>query len=411
MKKQNKISIIWLHSHFLYFMGGTKFVYEVTKRLVKKSDVRSVVMIVENSSDFVRDLYHPTGVKVKSINGITSNSMAYWAFLPLFIYRDYVFAKGISKKIQLQYPKDSVVVISSMFPMNIVGYFLGFNHIQNCFEPFAFFYDASFVAKFSVAKRFLISLLGKIYSPLDIFFSKRSSVMVTLNSTTQQLVSTIYKRSSILTQAGVDSKLFHPFVGKKILTKYNGKQIIIHSTDYSPVKGTDKVIRAFSKICNTYPNALLIITTTIENQVEKQKLQNLCRRLGATSKIEFAGFVSISDLPQLYSIALVLVQGSSSPKSGTTSMALPVKEALCCGTPVIRSEFGQEDTIPWLTGIICSADDEQRLSVAMSLFLKRSDFKKKMGYYCRKNVVDVYTWDKTTDVFYSSSRKLLKKMS
>ena len=48
MSAHQKPTIIWLHSHFLYWMGGTKFVYEVIKNLKEDYKIR---VIVENSTE------------------------------------------------------------------------------------------------------------------------------------------------------------------------------------------------------------------------------------------------------------------------------------------------------------------------------------------------------------------------
>jgi glycosyltransferase involved in cell wall biosynthesis len=398
MKK--KTNIVWLHSHFLYWMGGTKFIHQVIKEMKKSANIGSIYIIVENKSDFAKKQYKDLGVELISLNSLTSTSPIYWVFLSLFIINDYLKIRNIFIKKKIK--SNNTVVISSMFPMSFIAYLLGFKHIQNCYEPFAFFYDKYFISQFSLIKKIFVHILSFIYSPFDKFATKKANLVLTLNNTTQKMIKKVYSLSSKKTQAGVNSLLFKPYISSKIRKKYQGKKVAIHSTDYSPVKGTDLVIKAFAKAAKSIPKARLLITTTIEDKERKLILKNLAKKLKVGDKVKFLGFLPIKELPQYYSLANVMIQGAFSENSGTTSMSLPIKEAMCCETPAIRPNVGGEDVEDNKTGFLVDPRDTDLLAEKIKILLLDKKLSKKMGKKARVFIKNKYTWQNTANVFIKS---------
>lgn len=394
MKKHN---IIWLHTHFLFWMGGTKFVYQIISELKKKKEIGDIIVIVENASEFSKQQYIKIGVKLISLQSRTSNSSLYWILLPCYLIKNIFLIRKILRKYNLS--KKNTTIFSGMFPMNVVATFLKYKHVQNCFEPFAFFYDSQFISQFTLLKRIFILGLKYIYSPLDKWAVKSADTVLTLNEVTKKLVKDVYGVNSFKTQAGVDSELFKPYVSEKISRMYKNKVIAIHSTDYSPIKRTDLVIEAFALAAKRVPHAQLLITTTIEDTEKKSELYALAQSLGIAKKVIFLGFVPISDLPQYYSLAQVLIQGAFSEKSGTTSMSLPVKEALCCETPAIRPNAGGEDVIDGKTGFLVDPRNIKLMAEKIEYLLSHKIVAKKMGAQARKDIAKKYTWKNTTQVF------------
>ncbi len=381
-------------------MGGTKFIHQVIKELKKSQNIKSITVIVENTSDFSIKQFEELGVELISLNNKTSTSPIYWALLPLFLLSDYFKIRNILKV--KNFNKRKSVIISSMFPMNFIANLFDLRHIQNCYEPFAFFYDRNFISQFSLFKKTFITILSFLYSPLDKWSTKKSTVVLTLNNTTKKMIENIYDVNSVKTQAGVNSDLFKPYVSKKIKNKYKNQRIAIHSTDYSPVKGTDLVIKAFALTSKDIPNARLLITTTIDDFQRKSELIKLAKNLKVNNKIDFLGFLPIEELPQYYSLANVMVQGAYSESSGTTSMSLPIKEAMCCETPAIRPDIGGEDVIHGKSGFLVDPRKTILLAEKMTILLKNDKLSKKMGKVGREFIKSKYTWENTAKIFEKS---------
>ena len=390
MIDRSKPTIVWLHSHFLYWMGGTKFVYEIIKNL--KNDF-NILVIVENSTKEAGKKYKDTGIDLISLNKVTSTSPLYWITFPIQVFVDFVKIKKILRSYKYQ------CMVSSMFPMNIFPILLKKRSIQYCFEPFAFFHDPDFIKNFPIVKRLLIKLASLSYKWIDILATQKANSVVTLNNTTSKFINEVYKVRPKISFTGIDTKHFLPFVSKRLSEKYKGMDVIVHSTDYTPVKGTERMIRIFAGVKKIDPKAHLLITSTINNNQEKDRLENITLSLGIKEDVEFLGFVDYDILPQIYSIAKVLVQCSFSERSGTTSMALPVKEALACGTLCIRYPVKNEDVINGVTGYLVDPRDKQEMinKIIKIIYMKKNEYKI-ASKKARRTIVNKYNWNYTSNI-------------
>ena len=390
MANHAKPTIIWFHSHFLYWMGGTKFVYELINNLKKDFNI---VVVVENSTDIATKKYKDIQIELISLNKLTSTSPLYWMTLPVQIIIDYFMIKTILK------PYDYECIVSSMFPMNVFPILLHKKHVQYCFEPFAFFHDPDFIKNFPKVKRLLIKLTSMLYKWIDIAATKKADRVITLNNTTSKFIQEVYKVKPKISFSGINTIHFHPYVSQKLINKYKNLDIIVHSTDYTPVKRTEAMIRIFSDVKKINPNAHLLITSTINNLQEKGRLINIASQLGLIRDVEFLGFVDYDILPQIYSIAKVLVQCSFSERSGTTSMALPVKEAMACGTLCVRYPVINEDVVDGVTGYLVDPRDKQMMvsKIIKILQMKQSEYTK-ASKKARATIISKYNWGYTSDI-------------
>ena len=399
MIKKYKPKVIWLHSHFMYWMGGTKYLFEVVSRLKNKFDI---TVIVENASPLAKKYYKDSGIKLVSMNKTTSISPIYWLTFPYQLYKSEKFVSNyINKNLDRK-----TVVVSNMFPMNVIASRLPYMHVQYCFEPFAFFHDPEFIKNFPLTKRLFIILISILYKGYDIEASSKASRIITLNNTTAKYIKEIYGQTPEISYTGINTKHFRPYVNKKLEDKYNNKKVIIHSTDYTPVKGTERMIRIFAKVKEKEPRAHLLITSTIDNNPEKQRLEEIAKSLGVRKSIEFLGFVDYDLLPQYYSLAKALVQCSYSERSGTTSMALPVKESMAAGTMAIRFPVKNEDVEDGVTGYLVDPRNEKEMVDKILKILDMGSIAyKKAVKRARSYIVKKYTWKNTADIIYKEIKK------
>ena len=154
-------SILWLHSHFELPTGGTKYIYEVARRIAEE---RPVLMLVESASPLWRKRYAEAGIPLHEVGGLTSTSLAYWALFPAHLRRDLVTVDGLVG--------DAGVVVSSFFPMpwiaGRVAHRRGLRHVSLCFEPFPFFHDREVIGMYPPWKRLLLKGLRVAYGRLDL---------------------------------------------------------------------------------------------------------------------------------------------------------------------------------------------------------------------------------------------------
>jgi glycosyltransferase involved in cell wall biosynthesis len=301
---------------------------------------------------------------------------------------------------------DSPVVVSSFFPMPWVARRVarqrGLRHVSLCFEPFPYFHDDEVIDLYPPWKRALLRALHAAYGRIDRSGLEDADAVVTLNKSTQAQISRVYGRDDSVTAfAGVDTALFRPYGAdevRDIAERFGCGPLVIHSTDFSPIKRTDLAVRAFAEARSEVPDARLIVTSTRQDAPSEAQIRRLTRELGVEDQVIFAGFLAFEDLPRLYSAATVLLQTGTSAGSGATTMSLPVKEALACGTPVVRSGATDEDVEDGISGYLIDPRDVATTGARLADLLRDPVRADQMGLAGRERIGRTYTWDRVVDV-------------
>lgn len=385
--------VLWLHSHFLLPMGGTKFVFEVVGRLARR---RPVEVLVEAASDLWRERYASIGVPLHEIGMPTSTSMAYWLAFPAFLARD---ACAVDRA-----AVGKTAIVSSFFPMNWLGTRTarrtGVRHIHLAFEPFPFFHDREVIDLYGPRKRALLAFLRTAYGGIDRRGVTGADARLTLNQATAASLEHIYGvNDAAPTYAGVDVEFFHPYSEAELEDlrgRYGAGPIAVHSTDYSPIKRTDLALRAFAAAA--VADARLLVTSTREDDGALSHLRRLAIELGVAERVEFLGFLPFDDLPRYYSLADVLLHTATAGHSGATTMALPVKEALACGTPAVRSRSTDEDVEDGISGYLVDPVDTRTAGSRVAELLSDRALSRRLGEAGRRKIVRLYRWERVVDV-------------
>ncbi len=121
----------------------------------------------------------------------------------------------------------------------------------------------------------------------------------------------------------------------------HGERILIHVSNFRPVKRVDDVIYIFKIINDQTPSKLLLIG----DGPERQKCEDLSRRLGLTKDIRFLG--KQDAVEELLAVADVFLLPSASESFGLAAL-----EAMACQVPVVSSNVGgiPEVNIDGVTG-------------------------------------------------------------
>ncbi len=378
----NKIA--WLHSHFLRWAGATKFVYEVARRI---HHFTPVDMIVERCSPQVRAMYDAAGMEVIEINSRSSTSMLYWSLLPLYLRRD------IRRVTELKGRYSAFV--TSMFPMNYVAWKAGAHpQLNHVFEPFAFFHDEDMIRDFPFLKRPLLRLLAASYKRLDVQGVRASAAVTTLNEGKARWIRKIYGREPELTFLGVDTEPFSP-KSNGLRSRYAGRKVVIHSTDFTPLKRTPEAVDAIDRIRHAVPAVKLLITCSFADPrgVKMLEREIRARRLG--DHVEFVGFVPHDQLPDYYSLADVFLYTGIGRGAGATSLF--VLECMACGTPGVRTNFTGDEIEHGVSGFLYDPDDRRSLDRHLLELLRQDALRERFGQAARRRVVERYSWDATAE--------------
>ena len=395
-KKDMKIA--WLHSHFLYSVGATRYIFEVSRRLAKKHDL---TLFVEKSSDFWKKKFIKEGIEVKKISSLSSNSPIYWLFFPFFACRELRILKREANKFDF--------IISSIFPMNWISLYLGKPTLFLCFEPFSFFYNKELISKLVPLKRIFVKLLAMLYSRYDFLGTHGTKKLLTLNEARTSLIHKIYgKKPDGITGIAVDSDFFMPTENKSLQRKYRGQKIILHSTDFTAPKGSHFLIKALPEIVRVIPKTKLFIISAVENVTEKERLKDLAKDSMIEKNLEFIGYVEEKLLPAYYTLADVTAFVAD-PKNTVSSSSLIVLESLACQTPVVCSMGQLEGMVDDKTGYFVDPRDTKELADKIIKILSNKKLRQKMGEEGRRSILGAYSWNKVVREFEKQIRMVAVK--
>lgn len=371
--------------------GGTRFIHEVATLLAKTYDVE---LIVEKTSKEWRENFTSSNVEVTEISSITSTSLVYWALFPFFLIRNFFVLK---RKI-----KDDDIVISTMFPFNFIASVLTKNHIYYCFEPFAFFYDEDLMKENGTFKFVLLKVLSNLYSWIDILGAQKANLLLAINPSVGKYISSLYGRTpDAYSYLGVDRSHF-----KQSNTQKNKKVTFFHSTDYTPLKGTQYLIETLRHLKKQKEDFVIQISESIPNTEEKEKIVSQLKQLGMEKNLLFLGHLAYADLPKYYSKADAYLFLGNPDSTGATAASLSVLEAQSCGLPVIRSIGNTDEIQEGKTGVYVDPRRPKKLADALLDVIHNRKRYSKMASACKQHISNRYTWDSVSKIFIQSIESL-----
>lgn len=390
MKRINRKTLIWLYPHLSQWNGGSRYVFEICKELSKDY---ILIVVTSFALDEIKSEFESAGIRVEISNSASTSSVFYWLTLPWQLKKESSFLKKI-----LHENTDSSV-IASLFPSNIVAHRSTPHFIQVCWEPYAFFYDDNLIDDLSFLRKIFSKFMKLLYSRADKVAARSAASLLTLNYATGEWIKKIYGvKPSAYTYMGVDTDHFVKTHDKKIHDTYKKFKIIFHSTDYTELKGTRWAIRAMPGIIKRSSNTLLLISSPQVDKIRENNLLSLASKLGVADKVKFIGNIPYADLPKYYSLArLYLFTGIGDSGAGAAA-SLSVLESLACETPVVRSNYTEEEVIHAENGFLVNPRDTDAVSSACNRILSSPKSSAKMGKEGRKRVIDMYNWSRASSL-------------
>lgn len=133
----------------------------------------------------------------------------------------------------------------------------------------------------------------------------------------------------------------------------HGEKVLMHTSNFRPVKRVLDVIKIFNEVQKKVPSALILIG----DGPDRSQCEMLCRELGIQDKVRFLG-KQVELVPILSTADLFLMPSQSE------SFGLSALEAMACEVPVISSSVGglPELQVHGETGYIAEIGDIDRMS-------------------------------------------------
>ena len=190
---------------------------------------------------------------------------------------------------------------------------------------------------------------------------------------------------------GVDTQLFYP---REDLRE---AQTMLFVGRFAREKGVLELVRAFSNVGKSYPEARLVIVgttgfgrhaeTAYVKEVRAQAAEIAETRCG---KVEFVGYVHHdSGLPGYFQRATVFC----CPSLFQEPFGLVNAEAMACATPVIGSERGGIPEVLGDTGVLVDPEDTDALATAVGGLLESCQERKRLGWEAYERCMRLFDWE------------------
>ena len=109
----------------------------------------------------------------------------------------------------------------------------------------------------------------------------------------------------------------------------DGEKIVVHISNFRPVKRVDDVVRVFQRLREKTPAKLLLVG----DGPERINIERMCRSLGVNEDVRLLG--KQDAVEEILSIADLMIMPSEQESFGLAAL-----EAMACGVPVVASNVG-----------------------------------------------------------------------
>jgi N-acetyl-alpha-D-glucosaminyl L-malate synthase BshA len=163
------------------------------------------------------------------------------------------------------------------------------------------------------------------------------------------------------------------------------EKIIMHVSNFRPVKRVTDVVRAFKKIAEQVPARLIMVG----EGPERISAVGVAKQLGISDRIRYLG--NVTNIETLLPCADIVFQPSEHESFGLVPL-----EAMACEVPVIATGSGGicEVIEHGVTGYLCEVGDTDTMARYALEILTHPDLAKQMGQQGRARAIKLFSKDK-----------------
>ncbi len=177
-----------------------------------------------------------------------------------------------------------------------------------------------------------------------------------------------------------------------------GEKILVHVSNYRPVKRVLDVVEVFERVRREMPVRLLLVG----DGPDRGKVEQRCRECDTCDQITFLGYMTfVEDV--LAGADLLLLP------SETESFGLAALEALSCEVPVIATDVGglPEVVLSGENGYLLPVGDVEAMSAACLELLRDDDKRRRFGAAGRRRAVESFSEKKALELYRQTYRRVL----
>lgn len=177
-----------------------------------------------------------------------------------------------------------------------------------------------------------------------------------------------------------------------------GEKLLLHVSNFRPVKRIMDVVRIFARVQREVPAVLLMVG----DGPERAAAQALARRLGVSERVRFLGSQqSVEEIAALADIFLL--------PSELESFGLSALEAMACGVPVIGSDAGglPEVVQHAETGYLLPVGDVEGMAARALELLRDDERRRAMGHAGRRRAGALFGVDRIVSQYEQYYERVL----
>lgn len=196
----------------------------------------------------------------------------------------------------------------------------------------------------------------------------------------------------------VDMNKFIDHPVKRCQLAEENEKIIMHISNFRPVKRVTDVVRAFGKILDKV-NARLVM---VGEGPELMAARGVAKQLGFADHVKFIG--TNENIENLLPCADLVFQPSEHESFGLAHL-----EAMACRVPVLATDSGgvREVVEHGVTGYLCEVGDIESMAARAVEILSDSDLATSMGNAGRERVERLFGRDRAVDAYEALYLSLL----
>ena len=171
----------------------------------------------------------------------------------------------------------------------------------------------------------------------------------------------------------------------------NGEKVIVHVSNFRPVKRTKQVVEIFHRVQNGESAVKLLL---VGDGPERVPTERRARELGVYDDIRFLG--KQDPIEEILSIADVFLM-----PSGSETFGLAALEAMACRVPTVVSDVGglPELVVDGETGFLCPVDDVDAFTDRTRALLSDEDLHERMASAARERAEESFDIERVVPLY------------
>ncbi|HLQ37314.1 MAG TPA: N-acetyl-alpha-D-glucosaminyl L-malate synthase BshA [Planctomycetota bacterium] len=194
----------------------------------------------------------------------------------------------------------------------------------------------------------------------------------------------------------VDVDRYKPGPAGRYYDRSNGERMVVHTSNFRPVKRTADVVRAFAMIRQAVPARLVLVG----DGPDREHAMAVAADTGCLASVEQAG--TKDNVEEVLANADLFLSASE-----TESFGLSMLEAMSCGVPCVSTKVGGVAEVLGETGALTPFGDPAALAKAALPLLTDPDLHRRHSAAARARAVDHFAAPKVIDRYLALYHKVL----